>query len=31
MPRGRDAVRRNDRVIVFAMPEAIPRIERLFA
>jgi trk system potassium uptake protein TrkA len=31
MPRGRDAVRRNDRVIVFAMPDAIGRIERLFA
>jgi trk system potassium uptake protein TrkA len=31
MPRGRDAVRRHDRIIVFAMPEAMPRIERLFA
>jgi trk system potassium uptake protein TrkA len=31
MPRGRDVVEQGDRAIVFALPEAIPEIERLFA
>lgn len=31
MARGRDVVEPGDRVIVFAMPAAIPAIERLFA
>lgn len=31
MPRGRDMVMRGDRVIVFALPAAIPEIERLFS
>lgn len=30
MPRGADVVRAGDRVVVFAMPGAITRIERLF-
>ena len=31
MPRGPDVVRKDDRVIVFALPHAIAEIERLFA
>ena len=31
MPRGRDVVEPGDRAVVFALPEAIPDIERLFA
>jgi len=31
MPRGHDIVQEDDRVIVFALPAAIPEIERLFA
>ena len=31
MPRGRDVVEPGDRAIVFALPEAIADIERLFA
>lgn len=31
MPRGQDMLRDNDRVVVFALPTAIPEIERLFA
>jgi trk system potassium uptake protein TrkA len=31
MPRGRDVVEVGDRAVVFALPEAIPDIERLFA
>lgn len=31
LPRGRDVVLSGDRVIVFALPNAIPEIERLFS
>jgi trk system potassium uptake protein len=31
MPRGRDHIEAGDRVVIFAMPSAIPEIERLFA
>lgn len=31
MPRGQDAIRSGDSVVVFALPPAIPEIERLFA
>jgi trk system potassium uptake protein TrkA len=31
LPRGRDVVQPGDRAIVFALPQAIPEIERLFA
>lgn len=31
LPRGGDVIRAGDRVIVFALPGAIPEIERLFA
>jgi trk system potassium uptake protein TrkA len=31
LPRGRDVVQVGDRAIVFALPEAIPEIERLFS
>ncbi len=31
IPRGTDQIRVGDRVIVFALPDAIPRVESLFA
>nr|MBA2246022.1 hypothetical protein [Gemmatimonadota bacterium] len=31
IPRGTDTIRVGDRVIVFALPEAISRMEALFA
>jgi Trk K+ transport system NAD-binding subunit len=31
LPRGRDVLQAGDRVIVFALPDAIHAIERLFS